>query len=529
MRNMIQVLDCTLRDGGYCNNWEFGYENIVKIINKLSLAGIDTIECGFLTNKEKYEINRTKYSDLKQLSFLNPQNKSGKKFVVMVNDGEYDANQLEECRSNALDGIRLAFHKENAERALHQGKIIKEKGYQLFLQPMVSLNYTDEEFIRLIHKANEIQPYAFYIVDSFGKMKQKDLMRLFCLVENNLDKDISIGFHSHNNMQLAYSNAQYLTTIASAHNLIIDVSVYGMGRGAGNLNTELFLEYLNENYGTYYTLSPLLDIIDEILNDFFQRKQWGYSLPNYLSAIHNAHPNYAEYLDNKKTLTVKEMNEIFQLMEAGKRHYFDRGYAETLYLSYMERGSRKNEYNNQFKSILHDKKVLLIAPGKSSEEEKETIIEFVESNEALAISINFKYPHLLEPYVFISNLRRYREMKNINMDRCIITSNIKADKFYIQAEYKELLNDVEAVCDNAGLMAIRFLMIYGVREIYLAGFDGYSHAYQDNYGDDKHAMVMDGQTIKLMNEGMKKVMEDYEKNVNLIFLTHSGNLIRQIK
>ncbi|HFP8864919.1 TPA: 3-hydroxy-3-methylglutaryl-CoA lyase, partial [Enterococcus faecium] len=149
------------------------------------------------------------------------------------------------------------------------------------------------EFLAVIKNVNQFKPYAFYIVDSFGMMKGKDLTRLFYMIEHNLEKDIQIGFHSHNNMQLAYSNAQKLITVQTNRSLIIDSSVYGMGRGAGNLNTELFVEYLNDNAGKKYQLKPLLYIIDEILNSFYQKSYWGYSLPNYISAVHNAHPNYA--------------------------------------------------------------------------------------------------------------------------------------------------------------------------------------------------------------------------------------------
>lgn len=107
-------------------------------------------------------------------------------------------------------------------------------------------------------------------------------------------------------MQLAYSNAQTLVGLETNRNILIDSSIYGMGRGAGNLNTELFIQYLNENSDGNYELKPLLIVIDEILNIFYQKNYWGYSLPNYISAVHNAHPNYASFLDDKKTLTVEE-------------------------------------------------------------------------------------------------------------------------------------------------------------------------------------------------------------------------------
>ena len=205
---------------------------------------------------------------------------------------------------------------------------------------------------------NELDPYAFYIVDSFGMMKYKELIRLFYLVEHNLKKNIIIGFHSHNNMQLAYSNAQNLVNIPTDRELIIDASVYGMGRGAGNLNTELFVEYLNENVNGQYTLKPLLTIIDQILSLFYQQNYWGYSLPNYLSAKHNIHPNYASYLDAKKTLTVENMDEIFSMMDKSKQFNYDKLYIEELYIKYMETGRVQEKHLTELKTILNNKNVL---------------------------------------------------------------------------------------------------------------------------------------------------------------------------
>ena len=138
------------------------------------------------------------------------------------------------------------------------------------MQPMVSVSYSDEEFINLINRSNELNPYAFYIVDSFGVMKRKDLMRLYYLVDHNLSNDIFVGYHSHNNIQMAYSNAQALVDLKTKRQLIIDSSVFGMGRGAGNLNTELFIEYLNELNGNKYRIKPLLKIIDQVLNPIYR-------------------------------------------------------------------------------------------------------------------------------------------------------------------------------------------------------------------------------------------------------------------
>ncbi|HFJ7483054.1 TPA: 3-hydroxy-3-methylglutaryl-CoA lyase, partial [Enterococcus faecium] len=92
--NNVQILDCTLRDGGYCNNWEFGFDNTKKIISGLIESGIEIIECGFLTNKTVYNKNVTKYTTLEELAQIIPEKREGKLFVAMMNYGEYNIEDL---------------------------------------------------------------------------------------------------------------------------------------------------------------------------------------------------------------------------------------------------------------------------------------------------------------------------------------------------------------------------------------------------------------------------------------------------
>lgn len=517
----IQVLDCTLRDGGYCNQWKFGYANIKKIVNGLQEAGTDIIECGFLTNRVEYQPDVTKFTKMEEVAEMLPKNRNGKLFVCMINYGEYALEDIPMCDGTSLDGIRVAFHKKDMVEALELCKGIKEKGYKVFIQAMVSLNYSDVEFLDLIKYSNDIAPYAFYIVDSFGVMKRKDLTRLFYMVEHNLDKDILIGYHSHNNMQLAYSNAQSLIGIQTKRKLIIDSSIYGMGRGAGNLNTELFVEYLNDVEESRYELKPLLIIIDEILNRFYQANYWGYSLPNYLSAAHNAHPNYASYLDDKQTLNVEDIDNIFSIMDDDKKAVFDKKYIEILYLRYMARGKTYEEHLIELKKKLANKRVMIIAPGKSSEIEKEKLIQFAAQENIISIGINFDYEYFETDFIFLSNLRRYRELDMKKRNKCIVTSNIPADGVYLQTKYADLLNEVEAVKDNAGMMLIQYLIHLGVKQIFIAGMDGYSHEFEENYVNEQMAFITKRARLDAMNEGMSQMLERFSKEVNLTFLTHS--------
>lgn len=516
--NKIQVLDCTLRDGGYCNDCRFGFENEKKIVSGLVEANIDIVECGFLMNTVEYDKDVTVFTSIDEVAKIIPHNKGGKTFVLLTDYGKYQPEDLPEYDGTSVDGLRVAFHKKDRIEALEECKAIKNKGYKVFVQAMVSLNYSDEEFLDLIHKTNELEPYAFYIVDSFGMMKRKELIRLFYLVEHNLNVNIKIGFHSHNNMQLAYSNAQSLVDLHSDRELIIDSSVYGMGRGAGNLNTELFVQYLNDNAAGNYDIKPLLSIIDEILNEFYQRNYWGYSLPNYLSAAHNAHPNYAGYLDDKKTLTVENMNEIFDMMEEDKKVSYDKSYIEKLYLRYMATGRFQEEHKVELTEKLKSKTVLLIAPGKSAIEEKDRILSFV-NEDVVTVSVNYNYPIVDTDYIFLSNLRRFRELDVSNRGKCIVTSNIPVDNVYLQTKYRDLLCDIEAVRDNAGLMAIKFFIQMGVEKIYLAGFDGYSHNENENYGESTMAFVTRTAILDAINQGMTEMLKKYSGLVELNFLT----------
>lgn len=200
----VRVLDCTLRDGGYCNDCHFGLANSRYLVDCLVQAGVDIIECGFLTQKKPYQEDYTRFNTLEQAARLLPEDRAGRLFVALLDYGAYNVEDLPPWDGSSLDGIRVTFHKEDRDPALEMAQRVQEKGYKVFLQPMVALSYTDQEYLELIEKANQLRPYAFYLVDSFGTMKRKDMLRFFGLIEHNLAEGVQVGFHSHNNLQLAY-------------------------------------------------------------------------------------------------------------------------------------------------------------------------------------------------------------------------------------------------------------------------------------------------------------------------------------
>ncbi len=515
----IQILDCTLRDGGYCNQWEFGNRNILKIAEGLRDAEIDIVECGFLTDKALWNPDSSRYNSLEQAAAMLPEKRTDTMYVCMMNYGEYDIGQLQDFDGASIDGIRVAFHKKNAESAIALCHTLKEKGYKVFVQPMVSLGYTDAEFLKLIHDCNQLKPYAFYIVDSFGVMKRKELMRLFYIVEHSMTPSIRIGYHSHNNMQLAYANAQALVDMRTNRDLIIDCSILGMGRGAGNLNTELFIEHMNDCIGKVYKIKPLLNIIDEVLTPFYEKSYWGYSLPNYLSAKHNAHPNYAGYLQAKHTLTIDDMDEIFSLFEDEKKAEYDMAYIEQLYTQYLGRECMNDAHQKEFLEKIREKKILLIASGRSVDEEKEKVLSIAERTDVVSIGINFEYLHHKTDYIFVSNLRRMRQLDKCDKSRTIVTSNIHTKQAYITIDYKELLNNVSSVKDNAGLMLIKYFIGLGVKELYIAGMDGYSHDGGHNFAEQQLEFVSNHETLDAMNRGISKMLHDYASQIKISYVT----------
>ena len=317
----IQLLDCTLRDGGYVNDWNFGETNIKRVLQSLINSGIDVVECGFVSQKKETTVDKSVYPNT---DFAIPNSEGNVKFAAMINYGEFDANDLLPKLDSKLDIIRVAFHKADFENAVSYCDEISQKGYTVFLQPMNAMDYSEEEYMALISLANKSKISVFYLVDTFGNMRKSDLIKLYSLIDSNLRKDIPIGFHSHNNMQLSFSNAQELIARHGNRDIYIDSSIFGMGRGAGNLCTELMIQYLNENLDTRYNLLPILECIDENIMPIYLNHSWGYSVPYYLAAINSCHPNYANYLVSMQTLCVRDINIIIKLIPLEKKAKFDK-------------------------------------------------------------------------------------------------------------------------------------------------------------------------------------------------------------
>ncbi len=360
-----KILDCTLRDGGYINNWKFGRKTILSILDKLDRAGIEIIECGFLTQMVN-DPESSLFSSAEEIKNLLPKRKRNSMYVAMIAIGEKELlpETLSACSKDGISGIRLTFHKNEIEKAIQWASIIMEKGYEVFMQPVGTVFYTDMELLALVEKMNELRPYAFYIVDTLGSMYRNEVSHRFYLIDENMHPDIHLGFHGHNNLQLAFSNAQVLGKIQSKRTLILDSSVYGMGRGAGNLPTELIAQYINRKVASRYDVSMIMDIYDEYIAAIRKEYEWGYTLPYHIAASNVCHPNYASYLINKQTLTMKGIEKIIQAIPKEAKVLYDQALIERLYLDFQNQKIDDSTTVKKISSTIKGKKVLPSCPWK---------------------------------------------------------------------------------------------------------------------------------------------------------------------
>jgi len=514
----IKTLDCTLRDGGYINDWGFSNKQIESIITALENSKIDIIECGYLNDKKGKKSDSTLFDNLSSIDkFLDKKNTTIKK-VVMINLGDFDISKLPSKLETKVDGIRLAFHKKNLKYAIESARQIISLGYELYFQPMVTKNYQDIEFLSLINEANKLGVYSFYIVDSFGSMTLEEFQRYMILANNNLDNSIFLGYHSHNNMQLAFSNAINMCNTKLNRDIIIDASIYGIGRGAGNLNSELIADYLNKSFNKNYDILPLLEIIDEFLSLLMKKQPWGFSPAQYLSASFNCHPNYATYLINKNTNHIVGIRNLLSKLTSEQKVSFNKELIEKLYIeSLLE---TKTNIKN-FLQIDKNKKVLLIASGKSIEKYENLINEKVSNNNYISIALNHK-PQFECSYYLFSNQKRFDEFKSkLPLDKIVITSNILSNNdINIVLDIKQLVFVDDMFVTNVAIVAINYLISQNIKEVEIAGLDGYKIDI-DNYNYKETNVIIDTKELINQNRILEYSLEKVSKSIDIFFLTPS--------
>lgn len=326
----IELVDVTLRDGGIVLNFDFGYERMERIKTVLETSGVEYIETGYIDEKKGSSEGRTCFdSEISiEKTLLSTGKKPGTIYFAMIDYGTFDVNKLHLRTQTGIDGIRLAFHKEHWEDAIELGKTIIEKGYDLYIQPMVCMRYTDEEYKHLIQVCNKELAGAkgFYVVDSFGQMDNLSLLHMLEIADQYVSMTMKLGFHAHNNRQMAYSNALTFVDFNARHDMMLDASIMGMGKGAGNLCTEL-IEATLMNEGKDYNSTVIYEAISEYFAEQQKKTPWGYSLDYYLSSLYSCTPSYIKIFTSDERVTTDVLVELLKKMPDEKRAACDRKFA----------------------------------------------------------------------------------------------------------------------------------------------------------------------------------------------------------
>lgn len=328
------LLDCTFRDGGYQNNWDFDDSLVSESCLRLDECGVDYIEIGYKNIKELYNnkiCGKWRYSSEEDINSVISETRNYK-IAVLTDFASSDINLFLPKENSIIDLVRVAFHKSDMNDAILFCDQLKKLGYEVSANAMVTMNYTNEELIELSNLCVQYNLDYLYVADSYGCINFDEIDNIVTTIKTITDRtSVKLGFHSHNNLQNAYGNLAY--SVKNNYFDIYDGSLSGMGRGSGNLCTELLLTHFNK---------PILPILIVINNYFLKDNQiysvnWGYSIYYVICAYFKAHPNYIIKLteDYKITNLTDIWNIFTQIVGDNEHKLFNLTYLNSIVVNYL--------------------------------------------------------------------------------------------------------------------------------------------------------------------------------------------------
>lgn len=311
----IKVLDATIRDGGLVNSFYFTDEFVKKLYQTNIKAGVDYMEFGYKASKELFDADKFgkwKFCDEESIRNIVGDNDTDMKISVMADVGRTDLkHDIIDKKDSVIDLVRVATYINTIPAAIDMAEYCKSKGYETSINIMAVSTANDKDIIQALDLIGKSGADMIYIVDSYGSMYPEQIRALAEMyTETGAKYGKTIGIHAHNNQQLAFAN----TIDATAQGVsMLDATMSGMGRGAGNCAMEELLGFLKN---PKYSLSPVLKFIQD---DMLKLRQdglvWGYDIPYLLTGILNVHPrsaiecikqNNTGYLDFYQELWDKE-------------------------------------------------------------------------------------------------------------------------------------------------------------------------------------------------------------------------------
>ncbi|NQS88999.1 hypothetical protein HQ584_04335 [Patescibacteria group bacterium] len=522
-----EILDCTIRDGGYINNWHFDKKMVKEFYRNISKTGVDIIELGFRNTPPDSDIGMW-YSVWEELLHELLGDISGVSIALMLDYGKSDISNIPKSDKSLVSLYRIACHKDKIAGALRLCEEIKNKGYKTSIQLMGIAGYTQGELDSVIESLTGISLDYVYFADSYGSLLPQDIAKYVKMFKRTKKK---IGFHAHNSLQLAFAN-----TLEALNNGvdIIDATVFGMGRGSGNLPLETLIAFFEKtlNHKKYNSL-PILDLIDRYFIELHNEFKWGYSLPYMLSGIFEVHPNYAKNLVDYHEYNVDDIVKVLEIVKDLKPIGFDKGILERIINSGFVSPAIKSEgsmhdsaelnqllekYPITYKNRHAGRDFLILANGPSLKEHKEEIDSFIKRYNPIVLGANYLGGLFKPDYHAFSNKKRFVSyIDGVGENSALLLSSSFDDDFireYTDRDFESIvhLNRVSSSfdinngvitsnCRTVSMLLVAVAVVMGAKRIFIAGMDGYkskenflsnnTHFYKESEETDNFKLLIE--------------------------------------
>lgn len=307
MLSKTKHLDCTIRDGGYLNDWNFSFQFVYRLLRVLDEGGFDFAEIGFWNPAKPDKPWRHCSIDL--IKSLEPE-KLSIKLVLLIDNGSCTSADIPDELLQYVKLIRVATHKKDLLKAIEFASVLKSRGFAVTINAMGITSYNQADLVMLAEQAQKAQEWCdyFYIADSFGGLVPEETSKLFHFLSTVSSG--ALGFHPHNNLELAVANT--LAAINAGAN-IVDSSLLGIGRGGGNLRSEVIAAVLGKLNRPGLNPLPLLSFADAMFHQIGSDMGLAYDLEQVITGMASCHPNYASLLVDKKRLA---LDEIYHVIDA---------------------------------------------------------------------------------------------------------------------------------------------------------------------------------------------------------------------
>ncbi len=383
----MYILDCTLRDGGYYNNWDFSLDITNKYLEAMHASGVDVVELGLrsLINKGfKGASAYTTDSYIRTLSI--PKNL---KVAVMVNAAELVgraklAAVLEAlfpltANDSQVDIVRIACHVHEFAQALSACNWLKERGYIVGFNLMQVTDRSQQEVEDLSLLASKYPIDVLYFADSMGSMDPKRTTTIISWLRTHWSG--ALGIHTHDNMGLALQN----TLQANSDGVTwLDATVTGMGRGPGNARTEELAIETADIRQKMINLVPLMSLIRHYFQPLKNKCGWGSNPYYYLSGKYGIHPTYIQEMQGDSRYSEEDILAAINHLkiEGGKKFSFNTLDAARHFYQGDAKGSWKPV------DLIADREVLILGAGSGVADHKVAIENYISTKKPVVIALN---------------------------------------------------------------------------------------------------------------------------------------------